>query len=43
MVTVWVLNDKCEKEPASFWLMDMNLKTTQYINFMGVISMGIDA
>ena len=26
MVTVWVLSDKGEKEPVSFWSMDMNLK-----------------
>ena len=43
MVIVWVLNDESEKEPASFCLMDMNLKPTQYISFMNVIGMGIDA
>ena len=40
MVTAWVLNDKGKKEPASFWLMDMNLKPGQYINFMDIIGMG---
>ena len=41
MVTVWVLNDKGEKEPARF--LDMNLKPRQYINFMNVIDTGIHA
>ena len=40
MVTVWV-NDKGEKEAASFSLMDMSLKPTQYINFTDVIGMSI--
>ena len=41
MVKVWVLNDKNEKKPLVFCLMNMNLKPTQYINFMDVIGMGI--
>ena len=41
LVTVWVLNDQREKEPASFLVDGMNLKPTQYINVMDVIGMGI--
>ena len=41
MVTVWVLNDKDEKEPAHFLVDGYNLKPTQYINFMYVIGTGI--
>ena len=41
MVTVWVLNDKGKKEPASF-LVETN-KQTQCINFMDVIGMVIHA
>ena len=41
MVPVWVLDDKGEKEPVFFWLMDMNLEPTQCINYTDVIGMGI--
>ena len=41
MVTVWVLNDKGEKAPVSFWSVDMSLKLTQCINFKDVIGTGI--
>ena len=43
MVKVWVLNDKGEKEPVSFLVMDVSLKLTQRISFMDVIGMGIHA
>ena len=43
MVTVWVLNDEGKKNKHLFWMMDMNLKRTQCINFMDVIGMGIHA
>ena len=42
MAKAWVLNDKGKKKHLCiFWLMDMNLKLTQCINFMDIIGMGI--